>query len=280
MLRTIKYQLWPKDIIFSFKIEELVNLIIKEFGYRITEEGSRHADSTFTIAINECDHIRFENYNKFIEYFKQIPEYETFDCNICFSSKMRLGLVKHGLWIEYRKYNIEITCHSEDAHFVDRSHEITKNILNLQRIIRHDPDEYRWKYLDPSIFISRHFDEETDKYFSKLERFLSLLGFNVNQGEEYTSSQIPEKVKHRMDKQDIIIVIVSGQREHDWLISEIGFATGKNKHIIVLKESNANINPAILGKDLEYLEFKKGYIETSYNDLLQEFRSIRVKGIF
>jgi len=56
--------------------------------------------------------------------------------------------------------------------------------------------------------------------------------------------------------------------------------TGKNKHIILLVESATKIDTGILGKDLEYITYPENEIEKTFCSLLQEFRSIGVKGIF
>jgi len=280
MLKRIKYDLWPKDFNFALGIEEVVKTIKTEFNIIPTRFGFRNADSTFNIYIDNNQSVRFESLKKFLRYFKTLREFESFSCNIAFTKLISFGLVVEGIWIEYSKSNIEVTCHAGDTYFVERAIEIVQGILKLSIVARYDSDEYRWKYLDPTIFISRHFDALADKYYSEISSFLSLLGFSVNQGEEYTASLIPEKVKHRMDQQDIIIVIVSGNRNHDWLISEIGYAIGKQKHIIILKEKSAIMNTTILGKDYEYIEFDDNYIQLSYSKLLREFRSVRIKGLF
>jgi hypothetical protein len=279
MLKVIKYSLWPKKTVFSDGIEKIVDTIRKEFRLSVTSFKARDGDSVFIIQIDDNEHVRFEKYTKFISYFRTVSQFVSFDCNISFHKKLTMDFDIKGIWIQYRSDGIQITCHSEDARFVDRSHEIAKGILNLERVIRYDPDQYRWKYLDPKIFISRHFDSIGNKYYSDIEPFLSLLGFDVNQGEEYTSGSIPDKVKHRIDIQDIVLVIVSGNREHEWLIAEIGYAEGQRKHVIILKERGIEFNTTIMGKDYEYIEFDQQYIQVSYSKLIREFRSVRIKGI-
>jgi hypothetical protein len=280
MLKSIKYSIWPKKLNFADSIESVVNTIEREFKLHVTPFKFRDGDSTYIVHIDDNEDVRFEKYNKFIEYFKTIPQFISFECNISFSKRMTLDFAIKGLWIRYSISGIEITCHSDNHHFVERAHEITRGILNLAKVERHDPDEYRWKYLDPTIFISRHFDDIGNSYYSDLSLFLSLLGFSVNQGEEYVSGLIPDKVKHRIDTQDITVVVVSGDRSHDWLIAEIGYAEGKGKHIILLKEKGLPFNTTIIGKDYEYMEFEPGHIQEVFSKLLREFRSIRIKGLF
>jgi len=103
--------------------------------------------------------------------------------------------------------------------------------------------------------------------------------FDIKEGEPYASRDIPNKVKSRIDLQDIFICLVSGSREHPWLIAEPSYALGKGKHIIVLSEEETKYDATILGRDLEQIRFPSGHVEKAFIPLLQEFRSIRIKGL-
>ena len=127
--------------------------------------------------------------------------------------------------------------------------------------------------------MGRHFDSKSDKAFDTLSNFLTLLGLEVLQGAEYSSRDIPDKVKERIDRQDIFLCMVLGSRNHAWLNAEPAYALGSRKHIVLLIEDDSGYDPTILGKDLEQIRFTKGAIEKTFIPLLREFRNIRIKGL-
>lgn len=188
---------------------------------------------------------------------------------------------RFGVGIDFSKSSIEIAAHAKNnLGYIERVLDIVRKEISLESPSRIDDDPYRRKMCEPNIFIARHFDDKGNSYYSDISNFLSLVGFNVLQGEEYTSDSIPYKVKHRIEKQDIVIVNVSGDREHPWLISEASYSLGKDKHVIILVESTTEFDTAILGNDIEYIPYPEGHIEKTYCSLLREFRSIGVKGLF
>jgi nucleoside 2-deoxyribosyltransferase len=119
-------------------------------------------------------------------------------------------------------------------------------------------------YPNPTVFIGRHFDTDSELKFNKLSEFLTQLGFNVKQGEEYSSRDVPGKVKGRIEQQDIIIALISGERnEYQWIGSELTYAHAKGKHVILMIENGLDFNPTIMGTDLEQIRFPKECIEKS-----------------
>jgi hypothetical protein len=263
------------------------------------EYGSRQWDHSFHIRKNETEKYTCDNHNEFITTISSLPYYSTFGWhNIykrapqeiiekvgSFFSKplktIKESEERFGVGVDFYKSEIEVGVHAQNnLGFIERVHDVVRNELHLERPKRIDDDSYRRKMLNATVFIARHFDDKGDKYYSTISNFLSLLGFDVLQGEEYISDSIPEKVKHKIDQQDAVTVNVSGDRDHSWLISESSYALGKNKHIILLVESATKIDNGILGKDLEYITYPENEIEKTFCSLLQEFRSIGVKGIF
>ena len=85
----------------------------------------------------------------------------------------------------------------------------------------------------PAIFVARHFDEEGDSAFRPLSEYLTLLGYVVLQGGERTSSMIPYRIQNRIAEADIIITLITGQRDHDWLHAESAYAKAQNKRILL-----------------------------------------------
>lgn len=162
---------------------------------------------------------------------------------------------------------------------VSAAHTFIKDTFQFRNPEVPLPDARRAIYPQPTVFVGRHFDSSGDESFSGLSKFLRMLGFDVRQGEEYRSESIPKKVAARIDGQDLYICLVTGVREHDWLIAEAAYAKGRGKHIILLLEESATFNPTILGRDLEQIRFPPSHIEKSFIPLMGEFRSIGVQGI-
>lgn len=110
-----------------------------------------------------------------------------------------------------------------------------------------------------------------------LREFLRLLGFDVVEGEHYSSQPIPEKVRARIDDQSLYLALITNAERHDWLTAEAAYALGKDKHVIVLIEEGTKFNPTILGTDLEQIRFPVDTVERSFISLLREFRDIGVR---
>ena len=275
MWRTIKYRIWPRDIRFEDGL-----LAITEFARKrklTPGYGKVIFDRQFTVTISELENIRCESFDEFVEVLRRTPVFESFTCNPFFSGNKQEQYLRTGVSFDHR--SVEIDADSDDVDLVEATHRFLKNTFNLRNPeIPPSPDD-RPKYLQPTVFIGRHFDKVGDEYYAKLSRFLELLGFEIKQGEEYTSQAIPEKVKARIDTQDIFLGIVSGERKHEWLIAEPSYALGKGKHVILVVENEASYTPTILGQDLEHVRFDRGHIEQTFIPLLQEFRSVRIRGI-
>jgi hypothetical protein len=275
MWRTIKYSIWPREIRFEDGL-----LAIVEFAKKrnlAPSSGKVLFDNIFQITITELERVKCDNLDEFIEVMRRTPLFNSFECNPFFKINKQDKFLRTG--ISFDHHRVEVAAASSDVDLVEATHRFIRETFNLRNPeIPSSPDD-RPKYLHPTVFIGRHFDDFGDDYYSKLSSFLDLLGFEVKQGEEYTSQAIPEKVKSRIDTQDIFICIVSGDREHSWLIAESSYALGKGKHVILLVENQASYNHTILGQDLEMVRFERGHIEQSFIPLLQELRSIRVRGI-
>ena len=81
-----------------------------------------------------------------------------------------------------------------------------------------------------------------------------------------------------MEAQDIYVGLVTGKRDHAWLIAEAAFAQGKNRHVIMVIEDGADFHPTIQGRDYEQIPFPPNQVEKSFIRLMQEFRSLGISG--
>ncbi|MDC7127367.1 MAG: hypothetical protein PQJ46_17520 [Spirochaetales bacterium] len=279
MFKTVEYTIWDEKVDFHSAIRNIEHQIRKEFKLIRALDGHRKWDNSFHIRVDNLERYVCDSPKEFLDVLEKHSDFQSFSWHYCMKKRI-FNLGRYGIGIDFNLRSIEVSAHSSELSFIERAIKIVQDELKLRKPELIDDDGFRRKMLNPSIFVSRHFDDGANEYYYKVSNFFNQLGFSVTQGEEYTSQSIPEKVKHRMEAQDIIIVIVSGQRDHDWLIAEIGFAFGKDKHLIILKEENSVFNPTMLGKDLEFISFKPECIESVFTSILREFRSIGIKGLF
>jgi hypothetical protein len=278
MFKTSKYKIWPNETNFGEVIKSTVSKIITEYNFIIAEYGYRKWDNLFHVTICDSENYTCDSDKEFYSVLESNKSFERFTFHICFKKRFRDQ--RFGVGIDFDGRNIEIGVHADRIDFVDHVTSLIERELSLQKGFSADKDKYRYKMLDPKIFISRHFDKTGDDYYNRIEPLLTKLGFDVLQGEDYSAAAIPEKVKHKIEKQDIIIVLVTGDREHDWLTAEIGFAVGKDKHIVILKEKESVFNTTIMGKDFEYIQLEYDKIDIAFLKILNEFRQIGIKGLF
>jgi hypothetical protein len=272
---------------------------MSEFNLQPCKYGYRRWDNSYGVTKNNDERYHCDTHDEFIDVLTNVPYFETFSWHKVyeekpvelktkifglFSSKTVIkketSYLRFGIGIDYTKHEIEVGAHAENLSFIERSHSIVRDELGLARPERIEKDDYRRKMLDPKIFIARHFDQKGNDYYSSLYNFFLNLGFQVAQGEDYQSTDIPDKIKHRIDQNDIVLVNFSGNRSHDWLLSEAAYSLGKNKHVIRIIESTTDVEPGIMGKDNEYIKYPENDIEKVFIPLLREFRSVGIKGIF
>lgn len=130
-----------------------------------------------------------------------------------------------------------------------------------------------------SAFIGRSFSETDQVLWRKIEGSLDSMkrvGFSWEDAEEAQPKSISDKVRERIEKNDIFIGILTkrepicssrririGKRYHllarttnyltsYWVIQESGYAMGKGKKVIFLIEDGLNI-PGALNADFEYI---------------------------
>lgn len=259
MFKKVSYHQWPRDTNFAERIDLVDRNVKKKFRLRRTSLGLRIWDNSFHLVKSDRERYTCDTHKEFMQVLNTVPHFKSFDWHSTYAPTLSLApfsMKRYGVGIDFTWSEIDVAVHADNnLGFIEEVHTLIKDLLDLSNPVRVDKDEYKRKMLDPTIFVARHFDEQGNRYYSNLADFLYLLGFNVVQGEEYSSEGIPEKVKRRIELQDIAIVVVSGIRDHSWLLSEASFALGKGKHLILMVETDASLETALLGKDFEYIRF-------------------------
>jgi hypothetical protein len=268
MKTEISYAIWPRDLDFGEvfgRIESFANkrnMKVNDFAYLITID----VDSSETISAHSLE--------EFLEVYKSLPRFDQVTGMQCFAGKgdelLMVNVSSGGRFLE-----VSVDCRNADI--VRLLQEQLRSDFRLQKAPLPPPDKRRATYPQPRLFLGRHFDERAAGMARKLKHFLSLLGIDVTEGEQYTAQSIPAKVMARIDAQDIYLGLVTVNPEHDWLIAEGSYARGKGKHIILIAEEGAKFNPTILGRDFEQIRFAGTNIEQGFIKLLQEFRDIGLR---
>jgi len=269
-----KYTIWDRKINWAEAFVKISDLV-KRRGF--DPAGDQHRTTIWASPIKT---LTLDSIEESIQVFRKLKSFDLFTSSTYYLSSQRKeksqASEKLYIYLEVGG-KIEVGIRSTDFDLVEGLHNEIKEELHLRNpelSLSNNP-----LYLQPTVFVARHFDESGNNAFIILEDFLKLLAFDVKQGAEYESRDIPEKVRERIDNQDIFIALVTGARDHAWLIAEPAYAKAKGKHIILLVEEGSKYDPTILGRDLEQIRFPTNLIEKCFITILRELRNIRVKGL-
>ena len=276
MKKSVEYHIWPRHMRFEDKL-----MLLEEFASkRRLQRSPVRGLSTFRAQVDRYQWVSCDTLEELAQYMKRYPAYEAFKAEPHYRDEKG----DEELSMEIRRSasgrTVDVAVSSGSIDLVESAHAMIREEFQLSNPAVPVGDGTRDEWLNPTVFVGRHFDAKGDEYFAALAEFLTLLGFDVKQGKEYRSQTVPAKVKDRIDSQDIFIAIVSGDRASEWLREEGAYALGKDKHVLLMVEEGASYEPALLGRDLEQIRFPAGQIEKTFIPLLQEFTSVRVKGIF
>jgi hypothetical protein len=271
MKKTIDYYVWPSDMRFEERLR-----VLDDFA---TGRGLQWRDDrgyfTFRLEVDRYESVSCDTLEELLAYMKQPKGYQKFT-----AAKTYVGDDKEiDMAVRLFGYLVQVEVSSRDIDMVESAHSIIRRELQLSNPAPSLGEGPQEEWLNATVFIGRHFDSKGDECYESLAAFLELLGFEVEQGKGYRSQTIPAKVRDRIDNNDIFIAAVTADGPQDWVTAEASYALGKGKHVIIAVEGGVEYEPAILGKDLEQIRFPAGHIEKTFIPLLEEFTSVRVKGI-
>lgn len=275
MKSTIRYSIWNRRFSWADGFV-FIRTIVQRRGF------DQKGDLIYgIIRVNPSKTLEVTSLDELIQVLSKLASFDSFMSQTKFvhATKQKGGsLGSTLLHIDLNvSADVAVAIGSNDYDIVEGIHNEIKEHFRLSNPQLPTPE--RPLYLQPTVFVGRHFDKVGDEAFRALEPFLTLLGLDVKQGAEYSSQDIPEKVIDRIDSQDIFLAVITGSRNHAWLNAEPAYAKAKGKYIILLVEDDARYDPTILGRDLEQIRFAPSAIEKSFVPLLGEFRNIRIKGL-
>jgi hypothetical protein len=124
-----------------------------------------------------------------------------------------------------------------------------------------------------TVFIAHKFDAVGTACADKVARFLELLGFRVATGRGYAPQSIAAKVRERLEKQAVVVALVTPGDDATWLVQESLLAQLAGKPLLLVRESTAPLNPGLLA-DHEYIPFEAPHIEQAFIPLLEGLREL------
>jgi hypothetical protein len=252
------YSVYPSNLDIIGAIKQFDEYLAKA-GYKPNKKSE---GSKLSLQIDPYRWLNAESWAEFIDLFERYPSA---------LPSFNFGWTKKGnIWIAAAVTVFEskllISVNSDDPDRVAGLHETLKTFFKASNPpVSHKPiGRYNLKR---SIFVAHRFDDRGNEVAGIISKYCSLLGFEVKDGIGYESRVIPDKVTERIQSQDIFIVIFT-QGKHDWLISEMSYAKGLNKYLIVLAEGSLEIAKGIVGSDFEHISFPSDNLYKCLMDLL------------
>ena len=242
------YSVYPSNLDVVSAIKQFDEYLSKA-GY---EPNKKTEGSNLSLQVDPYRSLSAESWAEFIDLFERYPSA---------LPSFNFGWTKTGdiviaAAVTVLESKLIISAKSDDHDRVAGLHETLKTVFKASN----PPVGYKQisRYnLKKSIFIAHRFDERGDKTAGIISKYCSLLGFEVKDGTGYESRVIPDKVAERIRSQDIFIVIFT-QGKHDWLISEMAYAKGLDKYLIVMADSSLDVSKGIAGGDFEHISFPAG----------------------
>jgi hypothetical protein len=240
-----QYRIFPSNL-------NVVNAV-KQFSDYLKKSGYVPSDFSkgckLSLEVDQFRTISAENWFEYIDLLERYPS-SLPSFNYGWTKKGENGIAAA---VTFFKSNLIVSVRSIDHDKVAGLHEVLKTILcasNLPVI----NNKIRKYDLKKTIFLAHKFDESGNEIARIIDRFCSLLGFDIKDGMGYESKIIPDKVTERIQSQDVFIGIFT-EGKPDWLISELAYAKGLNKYLIILAESNQDVSKGIVGGDFEHISF-------------------------
>ena len=261
MKDTRKYTVYPSqlDVCAAFK---KTGEYLKQCGYKEQTENTGNC-ITFTLTLGENRMLRAYTFDGFTQLLAEYPYAMPIWTHSHWEKKDSFVVLD----IDIRSSGLEIGVASSDLNTVSGLHDRLAQVFQASNPSPEKSPTVSRYGLKKSVFLAHRFDETGKDLAWKLGTFLRRLGFDVVEGEGYETRDIPEKVTHRIESQDVFVCLVSAG-DHSWVLSEAAYAKGRNKYIIILCQEGVAFNKGIVGGDYEHLTFPKEQIEATYSDLL------------
>lgn len=240
-----EYKIYPSNLDIVRAIKEFDEYLSKA-GYKPNKKSE---GGTLSLQVDPHRWLNAESWPEFLDLLERYPSALP-SFNLSWKKK---GFITIAAAVTVHKSGLLISAKSDDHDRVAGLHEALKTAFKASN----PPVSYKPinRYnLKKSIFVAHRFDDHGNEVASIISRYCSLLGFDVKDGMGYESRLIPDKVIDRIQSQDIFIVIFT-QGKHDWLISEMAYAKGLDKYIVVLADGSLEIAKGIVGSDFEYISF-------------------------
>ena len=138
----------------------------------------------------------------------------------------------------------------------------------------------------PTVFVGHSFSDDDKQIVEKFLQLFKVEGLQCTTGEKPEANNVDEKVMRLIDEcQGVIIIFTRDQKieggnwtTHSWLIDEKSFSLGKNKTVILFYEDIIDQKQKIgIQGDLEYVEFKRQFVEESFTKAIQYIKSFKGK---
>ena len=232
---------------------------LAKYGFTITEQSvsiTRHPTT-----------VRYTEWEPVLADIRQNGEPKRFVVN--FRSKPNAN--SFSLTVRKSKYN---DC-DEGYILLDVSGVHTMDIVDdIAAFLALQADEVQpRRKVDRTAFIAHRFDELGEQLADRLARFLSLLGFEVQTGRGFSPKPVSAKVKERLNLQSIVFAILTPGDDATWLTQESVIGLAGDKPLFVLRDTNADFRPGILG-DLEFVPFTAPKIEAAFVPILEGLKEL------
>ncbi len=148
-------------------------------------------------------------------------------------------------------------------------------------------------------FIGCSFDEHNNQLITKIVEFIESLDINCGDAKSAKNKTVEEKITELIEGCEIFVGIFTCDKPickeekktkvyckprseatifttSNWVIQESGFALGRNKKLILLKENGVCELPKLQG-NLEYIPFDRNHLENSFLKISQMISDIKTK---
>jgi hypothetical protein len=124
------------------------------------------------------------------------------------------------------------------------------------------------RILQKTAFIAHRFDDHGTQCAERVTRFLQLLGFAIVTGKSFSPRPVSDKVRGRIEQQELVFVILTPGEDDTWLTQEPIVAESKDKPLFLLKQDDFAYKSGLLG-DREYISFPSESIESTFISILE-----------